>query len=90
MPTEQGGETIGERLDRLRADLARVRHTVARQENNGAEKAMGLGTRISEVAYQDALQREKDLAADIRRLEARLAGVSSSERVALLQSRSPS
>lgn len=89
MPTEFGGETIGERLVRLRASLARVRDTIARSEANGAEARLGLGTSITQIAYERALERERELQADIARLERRLAGVHASERVALLKTVMP-
>jgi hypothetical protein len=89
MPTETGGETIGERLERLRASLANVRATISRSESNGAEARMGLGTHVTQVAYERAIEREKELEAAIARLERRLTGVNSSERVALLQTVMP-
>jgi len=90
MPTDQGGETIGERLDRKRAELSRVRATIARHETNGSEVRIGLGTQITQVAYEHALRREKDLAADIAALERRLAGATSAERLAILATVTPS
>lgn len=89
MPTEQGGETIGERLTRLRESLTRVRDTIARAETNGTEVRIGLGTTVTQIAYEQAQTREKELEAQIAGLERRLAGVSTSERVALLQTLSP-
>jgi hypothetical protein len=77
MPTVSGGETIGERLTRLRSDLARVRATIARHENNGSSWSMG-GTAVTEIAYERAQAREKELAAEVRSLEARIAGGRSS------------
>lgn len=73
MPTSTGAETIGERLARLRAELARVRDTIARAEGNGAEWQMG-GTAITEIAYERAQARRRELEAEISNLEARLAG----------------
>lgn len=73
MPTPTGGETIGERLNRLRAELARVRATIARAENNGAANDIA-GARITEIAYERAQEREAKLVAQINALEARLTG----------------
>lgn len=73
MPTSTGGETIGEALRRLRTELTRVRTTIERHENNGQQWAMG-GTAVTEIAYERALSRSKQIAADIARLEARLSG----------------
>lgn len=73
MPTPTGAETIGERLRRLRADLARVRETIARAETNGQANALG-GVAITEIAYERAQTREQRLQAEITALEARLAG----------------
>ena len=88
MPTDNGGETIGERLARLRADLARVRQTIARAETNGQEVSHGLGIRITSIAYEQALQREQSLEESIRALEGRLAGASGN-RTAVAQTRQP-
>jgi hypothetical protein len=73
MPTETGAETIGERLTRLRTDQARVRATIARHENNGAGFTMG-GTTVTEIAYERALDRDRELSREIAGLEGRLAG----------------
>ena len=73
MPTATGGETIGERLTRLRADLVRVRATIARAENNGQSNSMG-GAAVTEIAYERALARERELTPQIAALEARLTG----------------
>lgn len=75
MPTPTGGETIDERLARLRASLARVRATIARAESNGASNSIG-GSAVTEIGYERAIQREKQLTADIGILEARLSGSS--------------
>lgn len=73
MPTESGGETIGERLARLRSALVRTRATIERAENNGQSNNMG-GALITEIAYDRALARERELTRDIATLEARLSG----------------
>ena len=73
MPTATGAETIGERLARLRADLARVRQVIERQETNGQSFNIG-GTSINQIAYERAQQRRGELEEQIRRLEARAAG----------------
>lgn len=75
MPTESGGETIRERLDRLRASLSRVRDTIARAENNGQSSDVG-GTQITEIAYERAVRRERELTSEISDLEARIMGSS--------------
>lgn len=73
MPTATGGETITERLTRLRAELARVRLVIERSENNGSSFNLG-GTAVTQIAYERALDRERKLTADIATLDARLAG----------------
>jgi hypothetical protein len=73
MPTETGGETIGERLTRLRSALVRTRETIARAENNGQANNMG-GAMVTEISYDRALARERELTAEIATLEARLSG----------------
>jgi hypothetical protein len=73
MPTATGSETIGERLDRLRVELTRVRATIERHETNGASFAIG-GAAVTQVAYDRALARCARLEGQIRQLEARLAG----------------
>jgi hypothetical protein len=73
MPTSTGAETIGERLKRLRTDLARVRETIARAESNGQANALG-GTAVTEISYERAQVREQKLNSEIAALEARLAG----------------
>lgn len=82
MPTAIGGETIGERLTRKRAELVRVRATIARHENNGAASNID-GAAVTEIAYERAQQRERGLVADIARLEARLTGSRASPSIAL-------
>ena len=73
MPTDQGAETISERLTRLRTQIGRVRDTIARHENNGQSFNL-TGTAVTEIAYERALARERELAPQIATLEARLAG----------------
>lgn len=73
MPTAAGGETIAERLERLRADLARVRKTIERAENNGQSNMMG-GASVTEIAYERAKDSRREITAEIAALEARLAG----------------
>lgn len=73
MPTTTGAETIGERLKRLRTDLARVRESIARAENNGQANNLG-GHAITEIAYERLAVREARLAGEVAALEARLAG----------------
>lgn len=90
MPTPTGAETIGERLTRLRAELARVRQTLARQETNGADASMGLGIRITQIAYEHAERREQKLQDEIRQLEDRLAGAGAGgRRIAIAQTSMP-
>lgn len=73
MPTASGAETVGERLTRLRADLTRVRETIARAETNGSSFNMG-GTQVTQVAYERAIARERSIEQQIRSLEARVDG----------------
>lgn len=73
MPTDLGSETIGERLARHRAALTRVRETIARHETNGQASNLG-GTMVTEIAYDRALSRARELESAITALEARLAG----------------
>lgn len=88
MPTATGAETIGERLTRLRTDLARVRATIQRQETNGSTFNLG-GTAVTQIAYERALQRERELTADIATLEARLSGTAARPGIAVTQTRMP-
>lgn len=88
MPTSTGAETIGERLTRLRTELARVRATIQRQETNGGSFSIG-GTAVTQIAYERALQRERDLTAEIATLEARLGGSGARPGIALTQTRMP-
>jgi hypothetical protein len=71
MPSTTGGETIGERLTRLRTELSRVRATIQRSEENGGSFGIQ-GTQITQISYERALTREKLLSAEIRGLEDRL------------------
>lgn len=73
MPTTSGKETISERITRLTADLNRARLTVARAENNGASNSIG-GTTVTEIAYDRARDRVRELERQIAALEARLTG----------------
>jgi hypothetical protein len=73
MPTENGAETIGERLQRLRAELVTTRAVIERSQANGADYALG-GASVTEIAIERAEARERRLIRDIRSLEARLAG----------------
>lgn len=73
MPTDTGAETISERLSRLRTDLARVRATIARSETNGSDFRLG-GTAVTQIAYDRAISRERELSSQISALEARLSG----------------
>lgn len=73
MPTQTGGETIGERLTRLRAELAAVRGTISRHHLNGQSFSIG-GTAVTEIAYERALKREAQLESQIAALEDRLNG----------------
>ena len=75
MPTPTGAETIAEALTRLRADLVRVRNTIARAENNGQSNDIG-GAQVTEIAYDRALTRAREISGQIANLEARLAGTS--------------
>lgn len=86
MPTDTGGETIGERLKRLRAELSRVRETIARAENNGAANNLG-GTAVTEIAYERALGRQRELQAAIEQLEVRLSGSTARPGLAQLHTR---
>ena len=88
MPTATGAETIGERLTRLRADQARVRATIQRSETNGSQFNLG-GTAVTQIAYERALQRERELTAEISTLEARLSGSAARPGIALTKTRMP-
>ena len=85
MPTPSGGETVQERLTRLRKELVRVRETIARAENNGSSFNIG-GSQVTQVAYERAISRERQLETQINALEARLEGRPSSGR-ALIKSK---
>lgn len=74
MPTSTGAETIRERLVRLRTQLSRVRDTIARHESNGQSFNLPGSAAVTEIAYERALARERELTPQIATLEARLAG----------------
>ena len=61
MPGPLGQETIGERLNRLRAELTRVRKTIARHEDNGQSHNIGGAAFVTEIAYERAIKRQADL-----------------------------
>lgn len=86
MPTSTGSETIGERLTRLRTELTRVRLTIERAETNGAAFNIG-GTAVTEIAYDRAQGRRRELEREIATLEARLAGSGARPGVAQLQTK---
>jgi len=81
MPTPVGAETIGERLTRLRAELTRVRLTIERHESNAQSFSMG-GVSVTEIAYERALVRERQLESDILDLERRLTGSKANPHIA--------
>lgn len=85
MPTAIGAETIGERLQRLRTEQTRVRATIARHENNGAQHNIGGAAFVTEIAYERALKRDGALSAQIAALEARLTGSAERPGMALTQ-----
>jgi hypothetical protein len=86
MPTPQGGETIGERLTRLRAELARTRQVIERAETNGQQFNIG-GVAVTQIAVDRAQERERKLTTEIRGLEARLAGGRAATGLAVTQTR---
>lgn len=89
MPYEAtGGETIGERLTRLRNNLTRTREVIARVENNGTSFNMG-GTSVTQAAYESAINRERQLMREIAALERRLTGAASPH-AATIETRIPS
>jgi hypothetical protein len=73
MPTATGGETIDERLTRLRTELSRVRNSISRGLDNGTAYQIG-GVAMTEIRAEWKERREKQLEAEIRTLEARKAG----------------
>lgn len=89
MPTPTGGETLGERLLRCRAELARVDRTLARHEDNGQSVNLG-GTAVTEIAYERALERRESLRREIRDCEAQANGSQARSNVAIAQTRMPS
>jgi len=85
MPTAIGAETIGERLQRFRTEQTRVRATIARHENNGAQHNIGGAAFVTEIAYDRALKRDDALSSQIAALEARLTGSSARLGIAVTQ-----
>lgn len=85
--TPTGGETIGERLVRLRNDLTRCREVIARVENNGSAFNMG-GVSVTQAAYESAINRERHLQREIAALERRLTGAASPN-AAIIETRMP-
>ena len=74
MPGPLGQETIGERLNRLRAELVRVRATINRHETNGESHNIGGAAAITEIAYDRALRRQTKIESELAMLEARVTG----------------
>lgn len=87
MPTANGSETIAERLVRKRADLVRVRATIENAENNGQAFTVQGGVSVTQIAYERAQKRERELSAEIATLERRLAGSAVSTVIARTQTR---
>lgn len=73
MPTTSGGETRGEKLTRLRTELASVRATIERSHKNGQSFSMP-GASVTQVAYERAIARERQLERQISSLEAVVEG----------------
>lgn len=73
MPTPTGAETIAERLERLRSELADARLVVQRVSRNGQSVSLG-GAAVTEMSAERAAERITRLESQIRSLEARLAG----------------
>lgn len=88
MPAENAttSETIGQRLARLRGDLADVRSAIKRALNNGAITNLQ-GNSITEISLERLEARESKLASEISALEARLAGKTSGTTAAQLVTR---
>jgi len=82
MPGPLGEETIGERLQRLRTELVRVRATLARHENNGASHNIGGAAFVTEIAYEKAQIRQRKLEEQISALENRLNGTAARSGIA--------
>lgn len=87
MPSPTGGETIGERLTRLRNDLTRCREVIARVENNGSSFNFS-GVSVTQAAYESAINRERHLRYEIAALERRLTGAAS-QHAAIIETRMP-
>lgn len=85
MPTNTGSETINERLERLRDALVRVRITIERAESNGQGHSLN-GNQVTEIAYEKALARERQLQGEIEGLERRLSANAGSTRKAIIKS----
>ena len=79
-----GGETIAERITRLRADLVRVRATIARSEDAGQQPSIG-GVAVTEIAYERALKREASILQQLAELESRIGGGYNQTAIAQLQ-----
>jgi hypothetical protein len=71
MPTPEGGETIGERLDRYRTELVRARAVIENAESNGQSFNVN-GTGVTQIAYEQAQGRIRELESKIANLEIRL------------------
>lgn len=89
MPTATGGDTIGERLQKLRVDLTRVETTIARAESSGQSRDIGGGS-VTEIAYERALESRTRLQGQILKLEQRLNGSAGAVQSIVLQTRMPS
>lgn len=81
MPTATGGETIGERLTRLRAELVVLRAAHTRALKNGSSFSMG-GVAVSSHAIESYRAQERALTSKIARLEARLSGTCDATNIA--------
>jgi hypothetical protein len=73
MALPDGRETIGERLVRLRTELASTRLVIQRAEANGQSFSVN-GTAVTNIAVDQAEKRAKRLERQIAALEARLVG----------------
>lgn len=82
MPTPTGGETIGEALKRLRSDLASLRASRKRAQDNGQSSNLG-GAAVTEIAYERYAEREAAITSQISGLEARLSGSGARPGIAL-------
>lgn len=87
MPTSTGGETIAERLTRLREELTVVRATIDRTMKNG--QTFGIrGTTMSQIAFDHVTRREAKLNTEIQSLENRLSNSGARSGLANLGSKS--